>query len=487
MKKILIFLMVLLFCATALARPTVSDATNKLGGFSGDGGANQDDSSKASLDLAHTDLDAIIASLGIVRQTNSSIFYVDVGISGATGVSWATAVLDVEAATVLCTASAGDIIVIAPGHVETMAATDDIDLDKIGVIAIGLGQGDLRPTFSYTASGEFVLGADNTAVYNCRFIATSDSVVHAIDVEANVDGWGVYGCEFSAETTTTDEFDDVITISTLALRGVIDGNKFLGDIGTNTDPQSCINFNTAHYLQITNNEFYGDRGVACIENAAAANFPIIKDNMLFNGIIGGTAGLNAQPVIELHASTSALIVDNDMFCAMTEATAIVAADGFLTGNTYNESEGSGTSLEVGKSYVRISNELLTTSAGVDMFNVLGGQIHITSMFGVCTTVIGSTPGALDLHCDATTENQDRDFTTAVNCDSVTAGSLITFDSVTAGESVLVATLDVGANEPVSWFCPIGMIEQRTNTTGSGGFTWYMTFTPLVEGVTVTVQ
>ncbi len=132
---------------------------------SGDQAANQDDNIKASLDLAHTDIDAIIRSLGIVRQTNSSIFYVDVGVSGATGVSWATAVLDVEAATVLCTASAGDIIVAAPGHIESMTAADDIDLDKIGVKLIGLGEGDLRPTFSYTASGTFVLGADNTAGY----------------------------------------------------------------------------------------------------------------------------------------------------------------------------------------------------------------------------------------------------------------------------------------------------------------------------------
>ncbi len=37
--------------------------SDKTGGFSGDGGAAQDDSVKASLDLAHTDLDAIIASI----------------------------------------------------------------------------------------------------------------------------------------------------------------------------------------------------------------------------------------------------------------------------------------------------------------------------------------------------------------------------------------------------------------------------------------
>jgi hypothetical protein len=308
MKRFITICLVLLFCASIYATPIRSTASEKLGAFSGDVATDQDDNVKASLDLAHTDIDAIIRDLGIVRQTNSSIFYVDSGTAGSTGGSWATAVADVEAATALCTTSAGDIIVVAPGHAEAMTAADDIDLDKIGITVIGLGEGNLRPTFSYTANGEFVFGADNCAVYNCRFIATSDSVVHAIDVEANVDGYKIVNCEFSAETTTVDEFDDVITISTATTNGLIKGNRFLGDVGSNADPQSCINFNTAHYLQIIENEFYGDRAVACIENGGAANFPIIKDNVLYNGIIGGTAGLNGQPCIELNAATSALII-----------------------------------------------------------------------------------------------------------------------------------------------------------------------------------
>lgn len=40
--------------------------SDKAGGFSGDGGAAQDDSVKASLDLAHTDLDTIIADTSVI-------------------------------------------------------------------------------------------------------------------------------------------------------------------------------------------------------------------------------------------------------------------------------------------------------------------------------------------------------------------------------------------------------------------------------------
>ena len=65
--------------------------SDKLGGFSGDGGAAQDDSTKASLDLAHTDLDAIIGyvdglACGEAEGTASaSNLYAGTATSGITG------------------------------------------------------------------------------------------------------------------------------------------------------------------------------------------------------------------------------------------------------------------------------------------------------------------------------------------------------------------------------------------------------------------
>lgn len=51
--------------------------SDKSGGFSGDGGAAQDDSVKASLDLAHTDLDTIIAAqtVGIKKNVQRTIVF----------------------------------------------------------------------------------------------------------------------------------------------------------------------------------------------------------------------------------------------------------------------------------------------------------------------------------------------------------------------------------------------------------------------------
>ena len=169
----------------------------------------------------------------------------------------------------------------------------------------------------------------------------------------------------------------------------------------------------------------------------------------------------------------------------TEDLAIVAADCYLKNNAYSETQGS--YLEMGKTYALSTTEQLTTAAAHDLFNVTGGPIMITGFFGFCSTSIGSTPGALSVWCDATTATSDTDFSTEVSCDAVAIGGIITFEAVTAGESVLVVTDGVGANESggVQWFCPVGMIEQLTATTGTGGFQWYMTFIPLARNVTVT--
>ena len=54
---------------------------NIIGGFSGDGGAAQDDSIKASLDLAHTDLDAVKAKTDLLNSASGSSTLNDANVS----------------------------------------------------------------------------------------------------------------------------------------------------------------------------------------------------------------------------------------------------------------------------------------------------------------------------------------------------------------------------------------------------------------------
>jgi len=88
----------------------------------------------------------------------------------------------IDAAISECTASAGDVIYVMPGHTETVTATS-IALDVAGVTIIGLGNGSDRPTFTFgAAAATITVSADNCAWKNCHFIGNYDNVASAFTV-----------------------------------------------------------------------------------------------------------------------------------------------------------------------------------------------------------------------------------------------------------------------------------------------------------------
>lgn len=85
----------------------------------------------------------------------------------------------------LCTANAGDVIIVAPGHTETISAAGGIALDVAGVSIVGLGRGSLRPTISFSATAStFTISAANTLVRNIRVTSTIDEVVKMFSITA---------------------------------------------------------------------------------------------------------------------------------------------------------------------------------------------------------------------------------------------------------------------------------------------------------------
>ena len=96
----------------------------------------------------------------------------------------------------------------------------------------------------------------------------------------------------------------------------------------------------ADYCRIIGNEVFGDYSTACIvSDTAASDHIIIQGNFLFNGTIGGNAGLNSEPCIELFPTTTGIIANNYCCCNLaTMAASIVADDCYLFQNYYNEDE-----------------------------------------------------------------------------------------------------------------------------------------------------
>ncbi len=467
MKK-LIIICVLLLCASVYATPVgqqnIATAV-----------ANVQTDTTALIQLAADQLGQI--------NNAGNVFYADSNASGSgTGTSWTNAVTTIKAAALKCASDNGDVLLVAPGHAETLTASDAVDITRTGLRIYGLGVGENRPTLTYTTNGEFVLGADDVEIHGFNFIA-GNAVTHAIDVEAGVENYVINNCRFWTTSVGTDEFIDCIDIATGADNGRITNNRV--EMGA----ASAVSFVTnvgADYTEIADNTVDGDFSTACIVDVTTASIWLnIHDNSLINGTVGGTAGLNAVACISLKADTSARITNNCLFSAVTTKTlAIVAADGFLSGNTLSQTEGS--FLEVGKFYT-LKKDAATTGNTDALFLVAGGPIEVVSMFGWVTTIIASTPGNVSINLNSADDNSDSDLSIVVALADGSLGDTIVFGALTNSENAGVLTANESASIPLSWFISVGSIEQTLSGVGTGVVSWYMTFRPLAEGVTVTVQ
>lgn len=467
------------------ARPVSGTISAKLGSYTG-AGSGQAHNIKASLDLAHTDLDVMLEDfedvLAFSDLGTGPVWYVDSGASGDDdGTTWEHAAETIDDAVDLCTADLGDIILVAAGHVEDLGTTDP-DFDDAGITIIGLGKGEQRPVLSFDASTDiFTVDADDIAIYNLVFFAHTPDVAKGIDITAGSENTIIKGCSFMVETEGTDEFLIAINIGAGSDNITIEDNHF--EMGGGNATEAILFDAESDYSRVINNTIFGDYSTACIfGDTTACVGLLIEGNVLYNGDI--TIGLNTEPCIELTADTTGVIANNLCICDEASAVvAIVAADCHLFGNKYNETEGS--SLTIGKLYV-LSKAALNTGGTDDLFLVAGGNILITSFFGEITTLFGGSPGDMTIELDSADNDYDTDFSTTVTVDTAAEGDWIKFDD-TIEESVLSFGANTSAAEPILWLCSPGMIEQTLTNTGTGATTWYMTFIPLSDGVTVTVQ
>jgi hypothetical protein len=121
---------------------------------------------------------------GQIPVTTGFYFFVSSGVgsndnNGGRSTPFAT----IDYAIGKCTANKGDVIVVMPGHTETIAAAGGITADVAGVTIIGLGFGSLRPTITWSAvASTFAISAANVTLSNILCKISIDEVVSMFNV-----------------------------------------------------------------------------------------------------------------------------------------------------------------------------------------------------------------------------------------------------------------------------------------------------------------
>jgi len=138
--------------------------------------------------------DLVLRGLPITQSHPGKVFFVngssvlaDGGIGGSNGNAgtYQKPFATIDYAIGRCLAGRGDIIVVMPGHTETVSTAAGIAIDVAGVCILGLGTGSLRPTLNCTATASTItMSAANCKLINVLVTGGIDAVVSPIVVSA---------------------------------------------------------------------------------------------------------------------------------------------------------------------------------------------------------------------------------------------------------------------------------------------------------------
>lgn len=152
-------------------------------------------------------------SAGNDRAIDHKFYQVPPGIWGdiryvhsggtSTGPGWSpdNAYSTIDAAVNASTANNNDLIVVLPGHAESIAAAAGIDADVAGLTIWGLGQGSNKPTITMTTAttADVDIDAANITIRGLRFVNDIDSLAAFID--CNSDYFTIEDCDFVTSST----------------------------------------------------------------------------------------------------------------------------------------------------------------------------------------------------------------------------------------------------------------------------------------------
>ncbi len=251
-----------------------------------------------------------LSNLGVNLLAESQVLFVDSGHAqtldsddGEHGHSFQRPFATIDYAIGQCTASQGDVILVAPGHTETIVGATGFVLDVIGVTIIGIGVGTLRPTLSLGTATAATLNvtAANCKLSNLRVISALANIAAGITIGASADGTIIEKCdirdgnaaalEMVIGISVTADADDIVirnnNFSTVPSGGCASAIKLVGG------SDRCI---------IEGNTCYGTYSAAALDADQAASLECVIKNNTFANI--GTVGC------ALHASTTGVLINN---------------------------------------------------------------------------------------------------------------------------------------------------------------------------------
>ncbi len=365
----------------------------------------------------------------------------------------------IDAAIGMCTAGRGDIILVMPGHAETLATASAITLDVAGVSIVGLGRGSLQPTLSFSATAStMVISANNCALQNIKLKATIDSVVTALTVS----GADAYLDLESADTSSV-EFISVVTTTAAAdrLQLKLRHRGFTaGDAMT-----KCIALVGTDNAKI-DVDFYGIASTAVVNMLTTACLGVDIRGVFHNG----TTAISKN-VVDTQGSSKYIVNGYDE----------VAGSAFIGG-----SGSSAHQTDIASPAARESGAKTLGAGDTTLFTIAGGPIKVLEIVGIVTTIVQAQATSCKLTMTTLSPAGTVDMSAAaVDLTGAAAGTSIRHINTTAILTPVTAGFVMEGNafatQDTAFLCPAGTISlNNASAANTGAITWYLRYVPLSQ-------
>jgi hypothetical protein len=224
-------------------------------------------------------------------------------------------------------ASRGDVLMVMPGHAETITTDGGIALDKAGVAVVGMGSGTLRPVIilDTAAAAAVTVTAANCSMQNFEFRASFADVTNALDVTA---AWfALDNCEFTEEGANLN-FVDYIACSGAA--NTADGLSVTNCVGTAIDAaqNSFLNITDDLDRLVFNDNFYSSSHANTLAAILCATGKDLTDCQVLRNYINSVGKITGDLLIDNDTTANTgIVAHNRIGHADTAGEILVDADG----------------------------------------------------------------------------------------------------------------------------------------------------------------
>ncbi len=233
----------------------------------------------------------------------------------------------------------GDVILVLPGHTETISSATALTISKAGLYILGLGSGSLRPTITLdtaTTATINVSGA-NVTFDNFIFVANYAAIASLFTLTTAKD-FALLNCEFR-DTSAILNFVAIVT--TAATSNAADGlrieksRRIGAGADTNTTIISMLGTNDRVYVK---GNYFAHKAVTdgllmiIATGKVVTNAEIFDNRCNFVGASTSTGGI----LITTNGSTNSGYIDGNRVQSLdaTSPILVTASSGFVFGLNY---------------------------------------------------------------------------------------------------------------------------------------------------------